>query len=185
MTADAPPGPFAFTLEPAEIDAVAARYGLRQALGDGLTVRHHAPLAAFALTLLFAAILGKTDLIGRRAAEAAMLLAAMAFMIQRLWTHRRIWRARSRARAEVERLLANRALTATIEDAAVREGGGPAPRRMRLADCREAEEAGGLVYLWSGTGAPIVLPGRILADGDAARVVAWLRDRIQGAAARA
>ena len=57
--ADAPEsyGPFDVTLAPAEIEAVASRYGLREALSGGLTARHHAPLAAFVLALLFAAIL--------------------------------------------------------------------------------------------------------------------------------
>ena len=172
-------GPYAFTLEPHEIDAVAARHGLRSALGGGLTASHHAPLAAFALTLLFAAILAKTDLISRRAGEVAFLLAALAFMVQRLLTHRRIWRARTLGRVEVERLLAGRPMTMTIGDRAISESGGGSPRRLPLVDCREAEEAGGLVYLWGRDGAPFVLPDRVLPEGEAARIVAWVRDGIR------
>ena len=37
---------------------------------------------------------------------------------------------------------------------------------MAFADCREAEEAGGLIYLWSGTNAPLVIPTRVLAEGE-------------------
>jgi hypothetical protein len=174
-------GPYAFTLEPHEIDAVAARHGLRSALGGGLTASHHAPLAAFALTLLFAAILAKTELISRRAGEIVFLLAALAFMTQRLLSHRRIWRARTLGRVEVERMLAGRPMTMTIGDAAVSESGGGSPRRLPFADCRDAEESGGLVYVWGRDGAPFVLPGRVLADGEAAKIVTWVRDRIRGA----
>ena len=62
-------GPYVATLDPAEIDAAAARYGLRAALSGGLTASHQAPLAAFVLTLLFAAILAMTGFISRRAGE--------------------------------------------------------------------------------------------------------------------
>ncbi|RBP06403.1 hypothetical protein DFR50_13123 [Roseiarcus fermentans] len=171
-------GPYVFTLEPGELDAVAARYGLRDALGGGLTASHHAPLAAFVLTLLFAAILAKTDLISRRAGEAVFVLAALAFMVQRLVTHRRIWRARNRGRAEVERLLSGRRVTVTIEESAVRESGGAAPRRILFADCVEAEEAGGLVYLWTRAGAPIVMPSRAMSEGESPRLAAKARARL-------
>jgi hypothetical protein len=170
-------GPYEFTLEPAEIDGIAARYGLRTALGGGLTASHHAPLAAFVLTLLFAAILATTGLITRRAGEIAFLIAALAFMIQRLVTHRRIWRTRNSGRAEVERLLKGRAVTMTIEDSAIRESGGAASRALLFADCQEAEESGGLVYIWGRDGAPFVLPGRVLPEGEAARIVARVKAR--------
>lgn len=176
-------GPYAFTLEPQEIDAVAARHGLRRALGGGLTASHQAPLAAFVLTLLFATILAKTDLISGRAGEIVFLLAALAFMAQRLLSHRRIWRARKLGRVEVERALAGRPMTMTIGESAVSENGGGSPRRLPFADCREAEESGGLVYVWGRDDAPFVLPGRVLGDGEAARIVSWLRGRIRGAQA--
>jgi hypothetical protein len=171
-------GPFDVTLAPAEIEAVASRYGLREALGGGLTARHHAPLAAFVLALLFAAILALTGLISRRAGDAAFLIAAAAFMIQRLATHRRIWRARTRGRAEIERILSG-PVTTTFDASAVVQTSGGESRRLDLADCQEAEETGGLVYLWGRRGAPVVVPSRAMAEGQAARLVAWARGRIR------
>ncbi len=176
--ADAPEscGPFHVTLTPAEIEAVASRYGLREALRGGLTGRHLAPLAAFVLALLFAAILALTGLISRRAGEAAFLIAAAAFMIQRLATHRRLWQARTKGRAEVERLLSS-PVTTTIDANAVVQTSGGESRRLDLADCREAEETGGLVYLWGREGAPIVVPSRVMAEGQSSRLVAWATGR--------
>ena len=52
MTADGQSdsfGPYAFTLEPAEAEAAAARAGLRRALKGGLLISHVAPLTAFAM----------------------------------------------------------------------------------------------------------------------------------------
>ena len=87
MTADQLPnsfGPYVFTLAPDEAEAAAARAGLRTALKGGLLTSHVAPLTAFALVMAFATVLALTGLIGRRAGEATIILAAAAFMIQRL-----------------------------------------------------------------------------------------------------
>jgi hypothetical protein len=175
----APFGPYVFTLAPAEAEAAAARYGLRAALGGGLISRHQAPLAAFALMLLFTTILAVTGFISRRAAEITLLLAASAFMVQRLITHRRLWRARKSGRASIERLMSAGALTTTIGSDGVTQSSGATARRLEFTDCEEAEEAGGLIYLWPRSGAPVILPGRALADGEAAPLLALLRDRIR------
>jgi hypothetical protein len=180
VDAPEPYGPFDVILAPAEIEAVASRYGLREALSGGLTARHHAPLAAFVLALLFAAILALTGLISHRAGEAAFLIAAAAFMIQRLATHRRIWRARNTGRAEIERFLSG-PLTTTIDGNAVVQTCGGKSRRLDLADCQEVEETGGLVYLWGPRGTPVVVPSRAMAEGQASRLVVWARDRIRAA----
>ena len=74
-------GPYVFTLAPAEAEAAAARAGLRAALKGGLLTSHVAPLTAFALVMAFATVLALTGLIGRRAGEATIILAAAAFMI--------------------------------------------------------------------------------------------------------
>jgi hypothetical protein len=50
-----------------------------------------------------------------------------------------------------------------------------------FADCEEAEEAGGLVSLWGRDGAAVVLPSRMFAEGEAARLVAPVRARIRRA----
>ena len=172
-------GPFLVTFEPAEVEAAASRYGLRAALRGGLTASHQAPLAAFVLTLLFAAILALTGFISRRAGEVTFLIAASAFMIQRLVTHRRFWRARNKGRAEIERLIAGGAVTTTIESDGVTQTGAGATRRLAFVDCEEAEESSGLVYLWGRDGAPIVLPSRVLAEGEGARLAEWVRRRIR------
>ena len=77
-------GPYAFSLTADEARIAAARAGLRRALAGGLTAAHFAPLAAFVLAILFIAILALTGLLGRRSAEAALLVCAAAFLAQRL-----------------------------------------------------------------------------------------------------
>jgi hypothetical protein len=173
-------GPYAFTLSAAETEAAAARFGLRAALRGGLIARHLAPLAAFALILLYASMLALTGFIGRRAGEATILLAAAAFMIQRLATHWRICRARNVGRTAIASVKADGALTARIDEGGVTLEGGGRSRRLDYADCEEAEDAGGLIYLWPRHGVPIVLPARALGDGEALRLVAQIKRRIGG-----
>ena len=174
-------GPYAFTLSPAEADAAAARFGLRAALRGGLVASHLAPLAAFVLVMTFASILALTDFISRRAGEATVLLAAAAFMIQRLVTHWRISRTRALGRTAIASLAADGALSASIDPSGVTLESGGRSRRLDYADCEEAEDAGGLLYFWPRDGAPIVLPARTLGDGEAGRLVALARRRITGA----
>ncbi len=171
-------GPFVVTLEQAEIEAVAARYGLRAALRGGLTASHQAPLAAFVLVMLFAAILALTGLVTRRAGEIAILIAASSFMIQRLGTHHRIWRVRNKGRVEIERRLSG-LVTTTIEADGVTQTNASGAWRLLFLDCIEAEEAGGLIYLWERNAAPVVLPSRLFAEDQAARLLTWLRRRVQ------
>jgi hypothetical protein len=172
-------GPYAFTLATAETEAAAARLGLRTALGGGLIGRHLAPLAVFVLVLLFAAILALTGFISRRAGEATILLAAAAFMVQRLATHWRIRGARRRSQEAIAELSRGGALTATIGEDGIALTGSGHPVRIDYAECAEAEDAGGLIYLWPRGGLPpIVLPTRALADGEAAPLIARIRQRI-------
>ncbi len=172
-------GPYAFTLAPAEAEAAAARAGLRTALKSGLLVRHVAPLAAFALIMAFASILGLTGLISRRAAEATIILAAAAFMILRLMSHWRIRGARLRGRAAIDELRSAGALTATFDDETLSLDVDGRATRLRYADCEEAEDAGGLIYVWPRRGAPIVVPTRVMKDADeATRLVLRLTGRI-------
>ena len=182
MTADGRPdsfGPYAFTLAPAEAEAAAARAGLRTALKGGLLASHVAPLTAFALIMAFASVLALTGLISRRAGEATLILAAAAFMIQRLVTHWRIRRARREGRAAIARLQSAGALTATFGDETLSFDVDGRTTHLRYADCEQAEDAGGLIYVWPRNGAPIVVPTRALADADeAARLVSRLSGRI-------
>ena len=41
---------------------------------------------------------------------------------------------------------------------------------LPYADCEQAEDAGGLIYIWPRKGVPIVVPTRALADAEERRV---------------
>jgi hypothetical protein len=173
-------GPYAFTLAPSEAEAAAARLGLRQALNGGLLASHVAPLTAFVLTMAFASVLALTGLVSRRAGEIALMLAALAFMTQRLITHWRIQRARSDSRATIARLQSAQATTATFGDQSLSLEVDGRTTRLRYADCEQAEDAGGLIYVWPRKGAPIVVPTRTLTDtNEAARLVARISGQIR------
>jgi hypothetical protein len=173
-------GPYAFTLAPAEAEAAAARAGLRLALRGGLLARHLAPLTAFALIIALASTLALTGHINRRAGEATLILAAAAFMLQRLANHWRIRRARREGRAAIARLQSAGALTATFENESLSLDIGGRTQRLCYADCEEAEDAGGLIYVWLRVGAPIVVPTRAIADPEeAARLITGLSGRIR------
>ena len=172
-------GPYAFTLSPAEAEAAAARFGLRTALKGGLLASHAAPLTAFALIMAFASVLALTGLMSRRAGEATILLAAAAFMIQRLATHWRIRRARSDGQAAIARLQSAGALTARFDSQTLSLDVDGRALCVRYADCEDAEDVGGLIYVWPRDGGPIVVPTRALADADeAARLVSRLSRHI-------
>jgi hypothetical protein len=173
-------GPYAFTLAPAEAEAAAARAGLRTSLKGGLLTSHVAPLTAFALVMAFAAVLALTGLISRRAGEATIILAAAAFMIQRLASHWRIRRARSDGRAAIGPLRSAGALKATFGDEALSFDVDGRTLNLRYADCEQAEDAGGLIYVWPRNGVPIVVPTRTMADAEeAARLLSRLSARIE------
>jgi hypothetical protein len=172
-------GPYAFTLSPAEAEAAAARAGLRTALKGGLLTSHVAPLTAFALVMAFASVLALSGLISRRAGEAAILLAAAAFMIQRLANHWRIRSARGEGRAAIGRLQSASAVTATFGDETLSFDVDGRTLNLRYADCEQAEDAGGLIYVWPRNGVPIVVPTRAVADPEeAARLLSRLSARI-------
>jgi hypothetical protein len=173
-------GPYAFTLAPAEAEAAAARLGLRIALRGGLLARHLAPLTAFAAIVVFASVLAVTGLISRRAGEATLILAAAAFMVQRLAMHWRIRGARREGRAAIARLQSADALTALFDSDSLSLGIDGRTQHLSYSDCEEAEDAGGLIYVWLRDGVPIVVPTRALADaGEAARLVSGLSVRIR------
>jgi hypothetical protein len=173
-------GPYAFTLSSAEAETAAARAGLRLALRDGLLARHLVPLTAFVLVMVFAAVLALTGLISRRAGEATVILAAAAFMIQRLANHWRVRRARREGRAAIARLQSAGALTATFGDDALSLDVDGRIERLCYADCDEAEDAGGLIYLWPSAGPPVVIPIRTLPASEASQLVAQVRAQMRG-----
>jgi len=177
-------GPYAFTLSRAEAEAAAARAGLRRALKGGLLASHVAPLTAFALVMAFASVLALTGLISRRAGEATLIMAAAAFMIQRLMVHWGVRRARQRGRAAIARLESATAMKAMFGDESVTFDIDGRSVSLLYSDCEQAEDAGGLIYVWPREGGPIVLPTRALASADeAARLVSRLSERIRGFAA--
>jgi hypothetical protein len=174
-------GPYAFTLAPAEAEAAAARAGLRIALRGGLLPHHLAPLTAFALIIVFASALALTGLISRRAGEATLILSGVAFMIQRLATHWRIRRARGAGQAAIAELRSACALTASFDSDSLSLDVDGRAVHLGYGDCEEAEDAGGLIYVWRRDGAPIVVPTRALADAEEAkRLVSRLSARIKG-----
>jgi hypothetical protein len=178
-------GPYAFTLETAEAETAAARLGLRVALRGGLLARHLAPLTAFAAILVFPSVLAVTGLISRRAGEATLILAAAAFMIQRLATHWRIRTARREGRAAIAQLRSAGALTASFDSDSLSLDVDGRTQHLTYSDCEEAEDAGGLIYVWLRDGVPIVVPTRALADaGEATRLVSGLSVRIRNSRER-
>jgi hypothetical protein len=94
-------------------------------------------------------------------------------------TRRRFFVSRRLAEAEIESLRAAGALTLTVEADGLRLDGLVAPMRWPFADCLEAEDAGGLVYLWPRQGAPAIAPARIFHDQEeASRFAQFLRSRL-------
>ena len=104
--------------------------------------------------MAFATVLALTGLIGRRAGEATIILAAAAFMIQRLASHWRIRGARNDGQAAIGRLRSASAVTATFGDDALSFDMDGRTLNLRYADCEQAEDAGGLIYVWPRNGAP-------------------------------
>jgi hypothetical protein len=178
-------GPYVFTLTNEEAGVAAARAGLRRALAGGLIGRHLAPLAAFVLAILFIAILALTGFVAQRPAEAALLIAAAAFLIQRLATRRRFYRLRRVAVAEIAAFAAAERLVLSVADDGLRLEGLAAPIGWIFADCLEVEDAGGLIYLWPRQGAPAIAPARVFADvTEAARLLLYIRSRLPRGLAR-
>jgi hypothetical protein len=177
MTARPAFGPFTFTPTADELDLVAARTGLRAMLSGRLSRHHVAPLAAFVLIVAFAAILSLTGLIARRLGEAILIVAALAFMMQRLSAHWRLRAAQKGSGARIERLKSAGEMTLKADDQGVslsNAGGGVA---TSWSACVEVEDAGGILYLWSRDKEPLFIPVRAL-DGQSAAVLSFARARI-------
>jgi hypothetical protein len=173
-------GPYAFELTEDEARIAAARSGLRRALAGRLTSAHFAPLAVFVLAIAFIAILALTGLVGRRHGEIALLLATGAFMVQRMTTRRRFAAARRASLAEIEAMRGAGRLVLSVDETGLALAGAAPLARWNFADCLEAEDAGGLVYLWPRQGAPAIAPTRVFRDEtEAARFAQFLRSRLR------
>lgn len=156
-----------YSLTEAEADVAASRAAWRASLSEGLLARHLAPLAAFALFVSFAAILGWTGLISRHAAETALIGAAAAYMIYRLWTRRRFLQARRTAVAWAQGLRSEPSRLALDDDGLSLECRGRR-ERWRFAEGLDVEEIAGLVYVWPRRGRPLVWPTRAHPDAEEA-----------------
>ena len=69
-------------------------------------------------------------------------------------------------------------MTTTIDSSGVTLTDSEHSLRIDFSDCEEAEDAGGLLYLWPRQGAPIVMPTRALPEGEAAPLVTDPRKRV-------
>jgi hypothetical protein len=173
---------FAPTREDAAV--AAARAGLRAALRGRLSLHHAAPLVAFALALTFVAILAFTGLIGRRLAEGALILAALAFMATRMAAHWGLRRARKQSLATIATPELGE-VVARVDAAGLIVESGEGARRLDFSACVEAEYGGGVVYLWPRVGAPAFIPARAFESEEAAQAfTALLRARVKAAAER-
>ena len=174
--------PIEFALSDEEAGVAAARAAWRASLADGLLARHLAPLVAFVLTLLFAAVLGLTGLISRRTAEIALLSAAAVYMAYRLWTRRRFFAARRTANAWADTMRHAGAMRLTLDETALRLDSTALSSIFRFEDGLEIEEVAGLVYVWPRHGLPLVWPRRAHADTQAADDFLGFARRRAGAA---
>jgi hypothetical protein len=161
---------FDYELTEDEAGVAAARMAWRLSLSDGLLARHLAPLAAFALAILFVAILGWTGLVSRRAAEIGLIGAAAIYMIYRLWTRRRFLTARRAADAWARGWRAAGPARLDWDEAGFALRAGPLERDWRFVEGLEVEEVAGLAYVWPPRGEPLVFPLR--AEGAEAALAA-------------
>jgi hypothetical protein len=167
-----------FTLTEEEAAVAGARAAWRISLADGLLARHLAPLAAFFLALTFAAILGLTGLVSRRAAEIALIGAAAAYMIYRLWTRRRFLAARRLSAAWAQEIRRAGPARLILDDAGFRLTGAGLDRAWTFAEGLEVESVSGLVYVWPHAGLPLVWPSRAHVDAQEAEAfLALVRQR--------
>ena len=170
--------PLVFELTEAEAAVVGDRAAWRLSLAGGLLARHLAPLAAFLLAVLFAATLGLTGLVSRRAAELALIASAAAYMIYRLWTRRRFLAARRLATAWAQQLRHAGPARLTLDDAGFRLTGAGLDRAWTFAQGLEVEAVSGLIYVWPDAGLPLVWPSRAHAgEREAAAFLALARQR--------
>lgn len=162
-------GPCSFTLTAPEAEIAASRAGLRAALSGRLSLTHVAPLVGFVLFITFVAILATTGLLGRRLGEAALIIGALAFMAFRMAAHWRLRGARKSSLAAMAALREVGEATAQLDNSGLHVENAAGSRHLAFADCDEAEEAGGIIYLWPLDGDPAFIPARAFPDEYAAR----------------
>jgi hypothetical protein len=160
--------PFNLTQEQAK--TAASRASLRIALAGRLSRYHVAPLVAFALFIAFVAILTFTGLMARRLGEAALIVAAVAFMAARMITHWRMRAFQKSGAAAANALQSSGPMFARLDGSGVRIESAAGAVHFAFADCSEAEEADGIIYLWPRTGSPAFIPAEAFASEEQARM---------------
>lgn len=158
----------AFALTEEDVRLASSRVALRLALAGRLSRDHAAPLVAFALVLLFIAVLAFSGLVGRRFAEIALLLATAAFMAIRTRGHARLRGARKRSLAALEAMRNAGSTRVRLDEWDLRLESASEVRCLRFADCDEAETVDAILYLWPRNGMPAIIPARAFADDGAA-----------------
>jgi len=172
-------GPCSFALTAQEARIAASRAGLRAALSGRLSLRHVAPLVGFVLFVTFVAILVSTGLLGRRLGEAALIVGAIAFMAFRMAAHWRLRGARKASLAAVIALQKAGQAIVRLDDSGLLVESAAGSRHLAFADCEEAENAGGMIYLWPRNGEPAFIPARAFPSEQAAReFLAIVRARV-------
>jgi hypothetical protein len=157
-----------FALTKLEAETAASRAGLRAALSGRLSLTHVAPLVGFVLFVAFVAILTATGLLGRRPGEAALIIGALAFMASRMAAHWRLRGARNSSFAAAAALRDVGEATARLDASGLHVESAAGSRHLAFADCDEAEDAGGIIYLWPRNGDPAFVPARAFPSEQAA-----------------
>ena len=175
-------GPYHFALTDEEARVATARVALRYGLSRRFERDYVAPLVLFVLLLVFVTILAFSGLIARRLAEAALLIGAVIFLTTRFLAHWRLRGAQRLAKGVVDKIAAAGETSLTVDEKGlIFLGLGAAePRRGLFLDLAEAEDTGGVIYLWrpDKENEPIVIPTRIFSDAtEAARFLAFARGR--------
>jgi hypothetical protein len=170
-------------LTEAEARIAASRIALRSNLKRRFERDYVAPLVVFVLLLIFIAILAFSGLVGHRSAEAALLICAIVFLAVRFLAHWRLRRAQQVSRAMVENVIARKEISMRADAEGLTFDDPNAGRQSRhsFQDMAEAEDAGGLIYLWrrEDDEAPVLIPTRIFSDEEeAAQFLAAARAKI-------
>jgi hypothetical protein len=174
-------GPYSFALTDAEAQFAASRIALRSNLGRRFERDYVAPLVVFVLALIFIAILAFSGLISRRSAEAALLIGAIVFLSTRFLAHWRLRHAQRAGKVMVETIRKDVCMSADVDGLTFEQSGTSPQSRRLFQDFGEAEDAGGVIYLWrrDDDEAPVLIPTRIFADEhDIARFLAFARAKI-------
>jgi hypothetical protein len=172
------PDPLVFDLSEEEARIGAARARFRGALRQRFSLRHVAPLVAFLLLMLFTSTLALTGLLSRRHAEEIIILSAIAFMMNRLWSHWRLRKAQSDA-GDVSGAIRAGSTKLWLDGSGLSLRTTSGLRRFDYRACRDAENTGGLVYLWSDRDEPAIIPVRAFANEQLAdQFLGILRERL-------